>query len=226
MRFARDACASTDTDNDGDPDDLVADCNTDLAEDVDDNNNSLIEIHNLDQLALLRDDLNGDGTDDGAIPEITSVGTDGCPGPDDGGCVGYELTRSLNFNDADSYADDSGNRAVWTSGSGWQPIGSCSAVNTCTSYTGIFDGGGYTLAELFISVDDTVNGTGLFGALTGGIQNLHLRNANVSGGANYVGTLAGYGRNARYENLSVTGGRVMSPNAEGAGGLIGEWSGC
>ncbi len=196
----------------------------DDAEDVDDNNNSLIEIHNLDQLALLRDDLNGDGTDDGNIDEITSVGTEGCPGPDDGGCVGYELTRSLNFNDADSYNTGNVNMDAWTdrSGSGWQPIGSCSARDVCTSWTGIFDGGGYTLANLFISANNTVNGVGLFGALTGGIQNLHLLNANVSGGAGDVGTLAGYGRNARYENLSVTGGSVMSPNAEDAGGLIGD----
>ena len=212
--------SDTSTDNDGDG------CR-DSDSDVDDNNNGLIEIRTLDDLARLRDDLNGDGTDDGNNDTITSVGSMGCPDPDDddGGCVGYELTRSFNFSDAASYAASSGNLTVWTTGSGWQPIGSCSAVNTCTSWTGIFDGGDYTLANLFISVDDTVIGVGLFGALTGSIQNLHLRNARVSGGARDVGTLAGYSQNARYENLSITGSSVMSPSASSVGGLLGSASG-
>ena len=70
--FRTDACASTDTDGDGMPDSLVAGCDTDLTEDLDDdgdgfpneansttvadlddNNNGLIEIHTLDDLARL-----------------------------------------------------------------------------------------------------------------------------------------------------------------------------
>ncbi len=223
--FRTDACASADTDGDGKPDRLSAGCatgvNTTLTEDVDDNNNGLIEIHTLDDLARLRDDLNGDGADDGRIPEITSVGSMGCPDDDDGGCVGYELTRSLNFSDDASYAEGSGNQVVWTTGSGWQPIGSCSSANNCTSYTGIFDGGGYRIADLFISASNTANGVGLFGALTGDIQNLHLRNArvSVSGGAAAVGGLVGNGRNADIRNASVSGGSVNGDNE--AGGLVG-----
>ncbi len=231
--FRTDACASTDTDGDGAPDRLSAGCrtgvNTTLTEDVDDNNNSLIEIHTLDDLARLRDDLNGDGADDGRILEITSVDSMGCPDDDDGGCVGYELTRSFNFSDDASYAAGSGNRAVWTTGSGWQPIGSCSSADNCTSYTGIFDGGGYRIADLFISASNTTYGVGLFGALTGDIQNLHLRNANVSGGATDVdvGGLVGNGRNASIRNASVSGGSVSRSVSEGvprgsAGGLVGD----
>ncbi len=209
--------AGTDDDRDGCRDD---------DEDVDDNNNGLIEIHTLDDLARLRDDLNGDGEDDDRIPEITSVGSMGCPDPDDddGGCVGYELTRSLNFGDADFYAEGSGNQVVWTnlSGSGWQPIGSCSAVDVCTSYTGIFDGVGYRIADLFISANNTAYGVGLFGALTGEIQNLHLLNADVSGDTavvgGAVGGLVGDGRNADIRNASVSGGSVFG---NVAGGLVG-----
>ncbi len=226
--FVTDACASADTDGDGAPDRLSAGCRTDvnttLTEDVDDDNNGLIEIHTLDDLARLRDDLNGDGADDGPIPEITSVGSMGCPDDDDGGCVGYELTRSLNFSDADSYAAGSGNQVVWTTGSGWQPIGSCSVVNVCTSYTGIFDGGGYRIADLFISANNTAYGVGLFGALTGDIQNLHLRNADVRGNATNVGVggLVGYGENADIRNASVSGGSVAGNAFENrAGGLAG-----
>ena len=238
--FPLNACASTDTDEDGMPDSVLADCQTDLmadpdddndgtndTTDVDDNNNGLIEIHTLDELALLRDDLDGDGTDDGNIAGITSVGSVGCPTEEEGGCVGYELTRSLDFSDADSYADSSSNMEDWTDseGSGWVPIGSCSEEDVCTSYTAMFDGQGYTLTDLFISVDNTVNGVGLFSALTSTIQNLHLLNANISGGVEDVGIIVGYGKNANYQNLSITGGSVMSPSAESVGGLVGDGEG-
>ena len=160
---------STDNDSDG--------CR-DAGEDLDDNNNGLIEIDTLDDLARLRDDLNGDGADDGRLGGIAAMGAVGCPSS---GCNGYELTRSLNFNDTDSYAAGSGNRTVWTdrSGNGWVPIGFCPTDTNCTAYTGTFDGGGHTLADLFISANNNVRGVGLFGALTGSIQNLHLLDANV-----------------------------------------------
>ncbi len=229
--FRTDACASVDTDGDELPDSLVTGCQTTLREDpdddndeildetdVDDNNNSLIEISTLDDLARLRDNLNGNGTDDGMFPEITAMGSVGCPSS---GCNGYELTRSLNFSDADSYANRS-KMDVWTTGRGWQPIGSCSSANNCTSYTGIFDGGGYRIADLFISASNTTYGVGLFGALTGDIQNLHLRNANVNGGATNVdvGGLVGYGRTADIRNASVSGGSVAGSFA--VGGLVGD----
>ncbi len=233
--FRTDACASTDTDKDGMPDRLVAGCQspTGLTEDsdddndavpdetdVDDNNNSLIEIRNLDQLALLRGDLNGDGDDDDENDGITAVGTVGCPSS---GCAGYELTRSLNFSDADSYNGSSVNMDDWTDrdGSGWVPIGSCVAVDDCTPYTGIFDGRDYALADLFIAAEATDNGVGLFSAFNGSLQNLHLRDVSVSGGASDVGLLVGHGRNARYVNLLVTGGSVVSPGSD-VGGLVGD----
>ncbi len=232
--FPLDACASVDTDKDGDPDRLVsADCDTDLEEDLnddndafndvddlDDNNNRLIEIHTLDDLARLRVDLNGNGTADRTIAGITAMGNTGCP---DSGCNGYELTRSLNFSDPDSYANRS-KMDDWTSGSGWQPIGSCGAADSCTAYTAVFDGRDHTIANLFISVSND-NGVGLFGAFRGRLQNLHLLNVdvNVNGDGDDVGALVGHGKNARYENLSVTGGRVLGPSSfEGVGGLAGD----
>ncbi len=229
-----DAC-DPDDDNDGFPD--IANATT--AADVDDNHNGLIEIRSLDDLARLRDDLNGNGADDGNIDEIIAVGSTGCPA---GGCQGYELTRSLNFSDAASYVTGgSGNRTVWTdrNGSGWTPIGSCSALDVCTAWTAVFDGGNHTIADLFVSASNTTHGVGLFGAFTGRLQNLHLRNATVRGGASDVGLLVGYsslieelgvfGGHTYYENLSVTGGSVVTGSSfMGAaitvgrvGGLIG-----
>ncbi len=226
-----DGCQDSDEDLDDDNDGTL-----DTA-DVDDNDNGLIEIYTLDDLARLRDDLNGDGEDDGNISDVTAVGAEGCPVPD--GCRGYELMRSLNFSDADSYATGSGssdNQAVWTnrSGNGWQPIGSCTAVDVVNlfvvrcrsyvSYAAVFDGRDHTLADLFISGPSTIRilGLGLFGAFNGSLQNLHLRNATINFGFDGVGALVGYGRNAHYENLSVRGSVISSPNADRVGGLIGD----
>ncbi len=221
---ATDACPAGDTDWTSNPStDNDRDGCRDAGEDLDDNNNRLIEIHTLDDLARLRDDLNGDGIDDGDIDAIDAVGDVGCP---DSGCAGYELTRSLNFSDPKSYADDSGNSDnmdAWTdrSGSGWQSIGSCSAAFICTSYSVMFDGGNYTLADLFINASDDSNSVGLFAAFNGSLQNLHMLNAAVRGGDNNVGSLVGFGNHARYENLSVTAVSVTSPAGGSVGGLIG-----
>ena len=201
--------------------------NEDDATDVDDNGNGLIEIRTLDDLARLRVDLDGNGTADRTIDGITTVGNTGCP---NGGCRGYELTRSLNFSDAASYTNRS-KMAVWTdrSGRGWPPIGSCETSGsvvgldcTGTSYTGMFDGQGYTIADLFISAVGNARGVGLFGAFIGSLQNLHLRNVRVHGGSTWVGGLVGYGPSAHFENLSVTEGSLRSSVTTSIGGLVGE----
>ncbi len=217
-----DAC-DLDDDDDGFPDEA----NATTAADVDDDDNGLIEIHTLDDLARLRVDLDGNGTADRPIAGITAMGNTGCP--DNGGCNGYELTRALNFSDADSYGEGSGNRAIWTdrTGGGWTPIGSCVGTDDCTAYTTIFDGRNHTLADLFVSVNDKADGVGLFGAFSGNLQNLHLLNVNISGIFGYGGGMVGYGNNARYENLSVTAVslRLLPHNAGTTlsllGGLVG-----
>ena len=215
--FALDACASVDTDGDELPDSLVAGCITSLKADADDDNNGLIEIRTLDALAFLRDDLNGDGTDDGNIGAITVPAVAGCPAA---GCIGYELARALNFSDGDSYAPGSFNPVARTGGDGWSPIGSCTSSAVCRSYTGIFEGNNYSISDLFIAADSTVNGVGLFAALSGTVRNLHLLAGNVRGGLNDVGLLVGYGYAAHLENISVAG-TVMSPDASSVGILGG-----
>ena len=104
---------------------------------------ALIEISNFEQLDAIRYDTNGDGAADIAgsrsvyarlfsgISHMT-----GCPS---GGCKGYELTRSLDFDDTSSYASGSVN-SHWTTGSGWYPVDECNAI---------FEGNGYTISNLF-----------------------------------------------------------------------------
>ncbi len=215
-------------DDGGDACDPDADDDTHLnTVDVDDNNNGLIEIHTLDDLERLRVDLDGDGEADQTIAGITAMGSVGCPSS---GCsAGYELTRSLNFSDAASYANRS-KMAAWTSGNGWQPIGFCRETNpsqsTCmayTAYTAKFDGQGYALADLFIAGRDSTFGTGLFGAFIGGrLQNLHLLNANFNEVRSDVGLLVGYSQDAHFENVSVVGGTVLNATGARIGGLVGD----
>ncbi len=57
--FDDEACASADSDGDGVPDALLADCESDLLADVDDDNDGLIEIHTLEMLDSMRHNLAG-----------------------------------------------------------------------------------------------------------------------------------------------------------------------
>ena len=79
------------------------------AVDIDKDNNGLIEICDLEGLDEMRYVLDGSGYR--ADAEAT-VNTTGCPAD---GCIGYELTRSLDFNDDDSYRSPA-NRMAWTTG--------------------------------------------------------------------------------------------------------------
>ena len=107
--------------------------------DYDADGDGLIEITHLEQLSAIRYDLDGDGKIDESI--LNSQGDTpqakensfnqtyksafplatpdmGCP---EAGCEGYELTRSLDFQDPSSYATGQVNRK-WTEGTGWAPI--------------------------------------------------------------------------------------------------------
>ncbi len=109
----------------------------------------------------------------------------GCPAT---GCVGYELTQSLDFDsdsDGDVDANDhSGN--YWDSGKGWLPIGSSS-----NQYSGDFKGNGNTVNNLFISRSSAAY-QGLFGVIASGsrIETLGVINADVHA-SDRVGILAG-----------------------------------
>ena len=90
--------------------------------DVDSDDDGLIEIYYLEHLDAIRYDL--DGTHYATTAEAEGINR-GCEA---GVCNGYELFRSLDFDDDASYVSTS-NRILWTStgdGSGWQPIGTVS----------------------------------------------------------------------------------------------------
>lgn len=105
---------------------------------------------------------------------------------------------------------------------GWEVLGL--GDNTDTSFTGTFDGNGYTISGLH-SVKDTYSNIGLFALNNGTIKNLNL-SVNQMEGSQYVGTIAGQNQQSGViSNVHVTGNYVgaLSKSNDGgfAGGLVG-----
>ena len=196
------------------------------AVDVDDDNDGLIEIHNLDMLRHVHYNLMGTSYKNNA----NAAGiTTGAPTSATANCdtavngiylCGYELTRNLNFADVASYA----NRAIHND---WRPNNSDPSNATNAGFPGlgaatgnsggfaaIFDGNGHSISHLYMrSIETSAQSVGLFRRTESGatIRNLGLINSHIYGGSNgsRVGGLVGhnYGRIiASYTKGSVHGG--------------------
>ena len=183
----------------------------------DTDDDGLIEVEYLEQLDAIRYDLDGDGkadaesgADDHAAAFPTSAGESVC----ESNCNGYELTRSLDFDDANTYASETVN-AAWTTGGGWLPMG-----NRNNHYGAVFNGNGHTISNLYINRTNKLNNpgeTGLFGIAVDTIESVGLVDIDVTGVSN-VGGLVGR-NNATivdsYVEGNVSGTRFV-------GGLVGE----
>ena len=137
----------------------------------------LIEVTTWQQLHAVRFDLDGDGSvddiansDDYAIGYPVGSNERVC----DRNCTGYELSRSLDFSDAEDYG-----------AAGWIPI---------RDFNTTFEGNGHTISNLYLDVNLQSNqdNAGLFGSVGGSavIKNIGLLNVDVSGVRN-VGGLVG-----------------------------------
>ena len=216
------ALASELTDNDG----------VDQAVDIDKDGDGLIEICDLEGLYEMRYVPDGSGY----RPDATATtNTTGCPTR---GCAGFELTRNLSFINNSSYRTPA-NRATYTAGSGWQPIGTSS-----NCFNTEFEGSGHTISNLRIN-RRSMSDIGLFGVIgvMANIADIGLRNVRITA-RNSVGGLVGnnggsitnsYATGSVEGNLSVGGlvgsndGSIMSSYATasvkgllGVGGLAGE----
>lgn len=123
----------------------------------------------------------------------------------------YILKNDLNSSSEgyDTYASSSANE-----GAGWLPIG-----NTTTKFTGSFDGGGFTISDLYI--DRSTSYVGLFGYTdytTCVISDLKLVDVNITG-QGYVGALIGID-GGTISGCSVDGGTVTGI-VNYTGGLFG-----
>ncbi len=170
--------------------------------DIDDDNDGLIELNNLADLNEIRHNLSGSG-----IYGVSS----GCPV---NGCIGFELTRDLNF---DSNNDNQITQAdeYWNNGEGWLSIGDSS-----NPFSAVFEGNKFEILNLFINRPNTSD-TGLFGA----INNAHVRNIGLSGelmsvtGRSLVGALVGRVMSGNVISHSNNSGAVHG--YVGIGGLLG-----
>ena len=130
------------------------------------------------------------------IEELQKIGNDpGYPLNRD-----YELTQNIDASDTMN----------WNSGAGFAPIGTDS-----NPFTGIFDGQGYKITGLYINRSGT-DYVGLFGYISGEINNLGINNCQISG-KDYVGSLAGCNLGTIsncYSTGSVSGDNYV-------GGLVG-----
>ena len=159
---------------------------------------------------------------------------------------GYELTRDLDFADADSYSgaidyawlpasttsptdDTTLSSADVASNVGFPGLGASSAIATDGGFAAIFEGNGHSISHLYMR--NTTAGTGKNMGFfrrtesTAVIRNLGLINANIYGGngSDKVGALVGQNHGditGNYaEQGSVNGG---DGNEDYVGGLVGQ----
>ncbi len=192
--------------------------------DYDTDDDGLIDVTTLAQLDAIRHDLNGDpGTGaaltayNAAFPSRVAGATGRMGCPTSGGCTGYELLNDLDFN-TDGSSDNSADAPY----ANWTPIG---------TYTGTFEGRGYTISNLNTSAMDDV---GLFAELGAGgtiatvglinptVRRVVIGNPGFSGvSITTLGPLAG--KNQGTINASfVSGGSVATEHRNArSGGLVG-----
>ena len=172
----------------------------------------LIEVDNLMQLDAMRWDLDGDGISDNA--DYAAAFSDADTGTlcSTASCAGYELAANLDFDTNGNGEADEGD-AYWNGGGGWIPIGESN-----DSFDTTFDGGGHTIANLFIRRSPNV---GLFGVLGSGstVSGIGLVDASIAAsGFGAAGTLAGIGRGA-IEDSFADG--LVAGCVDQIGGLVG-----
>ena len=196
-----------------------------------------IPVSTLEQLNAIRYDLNGDGKVDhrGDKANLTAAGVAYAEvfqgveydSENPNKYTGYALTKNLDFNENASYSDTTSNKSKWTMGTGWLPIWYAHSYSDGASFSGTFDGKGYTISNLYIKRSKTFP-TGLFGVLSGTIKDIGLVDASVTStgsGFNdpYVGALVGYQRGGSIASCYVSGGTIKADDDDDAyvGGLVG-----
>ena len=196
--------------------------------DVDDDNDGLIEVHNLDMFDHIRHNLTGTSYKTGADAKGNTRGastddaTANCKTATDGAYLcGYELMRDLDFADGESYV---GNIVK----SNWQPNSADPDSATNGGFNGIadfdatFEGNGHSISKLY----SKGNGNrGLFASTTNtaAIRNLGVVDAHLYGddGKNNVGALVGYNQGSIRTSYAAGGNTDGGSGIDRVGGLVG-----
>jgi len=230
------ATSGNDPDSDG--------CDSSI--DVDDDGDGLIEINNLNELNNVRHNLVGTSYDDEADDSTGNEGdTSGCALRDHdnndatdeiAACAGYELTRSLDFNDDNSYANPAtpAEKSTWcpaancagTAEGGWVPIGTISSSNR---FATTFEGNGHTISNLYVRGSTSADYIGLFGytSTNAALRNIGMLDVKLYGGEgnDFIGGLVGRNNDGSITASYATGNTDGDDNFDVVGGLVGTNSG-
>lgn len=139
----------------------------------------------------------------------------------------YELMRSLDFQDDNSYLNPEQNKELWTTGEGWKPIGRIydngSYIMT-EQFMGNFEGNNFTISNLYINRPGSSQIV-LFSMIYGNFKNLKLKNVYITRKTR-TGSLAGAsGSYSKTDNIienCIVENAVIIGNGGYIGGLLGE----
>ena len=179
------------------------------ATDEDRDDDGLIEICDLEGLYAIRSQL--------ANCRRHAVETD------NKSCRSYELEKDLDFNDDGSYRDKEANKALWSQGKGWYPIGTYA-----NPFNAEFNANDHSIANLRIDRPNS-DYVGLFGSVgsSATIANIGLVDAYVRGRFS-VGALVGQNNGGRiigsYTSNATTTSLVIGSGLR-TGGLVGDHKG-
>ena len=179
--------------------------------DADADDDRLIEIYYLEDLDAIRYQLDGRGYRANSAADLEVTGCLETP------CDGYELVRSLDFNDDKSYVSTS-NKVLWTSGVGWQPIGDLDEPFDAR----FVSADTLVISNLFINRPDE-DYVGLFGVSNGQISGLNLQDVDIKGRF-IVGGITGVSLEPSMISDSSVDGTVSGSDAW-VGGLVGVHNG-
>ena len=204
----------------------------------DTDNDGLIEVTTVEQLNVIRYDLDGDGNIDStdavnfyrgggghADNYVSAFGYAACP-IEGYAYKGYELAADLDFKKGSESTDE---YSIWAEAStargnvpdGWTSIGSSEHSSTVGVFIGTFDGNGHTISNLYINrfARDTTNHIGLFGNVGSGgiICSVGLEDVYVSG-SQFIGALAATS-SGTITSSYVTG--TVHGAGSNVGGLVG-----
>ena len=138
----------------------------------------------------------------------------------------HELARDLDFQDDASYSNPAVNKPLWTTGAGW--LGACNGG----TFTGTFDGQGFTISNLFQNTTSYQVG-GLFFIVnsTGVVKNLTLVTPDLTSThstSSVIGCIAQQigGAGETLVNCHVKGGLVKAGKVSGIFGITANATNC
>ena len=220
------AFSAIDTDGDEVPD----------VDDVDDDNDGLIEVHNLDMFDHIRHNPGGTSYRSGSTATANTQGapeeaTDDCKTVTAGVYLcGYELARDLDFSDEKSYVVGSAKKSAWQPNKADPDSATNEGFVGIDDFAGLFEGNGYSISQLYRRNISGQPGSGFgtnMGLFAGTTTTATIRNMGVAKarlysdlGFDYVGALVGYNSGSIVASYA-TGAANGGAGDDKVGGLVG-----